>query len=135
MPPRRRANQPPDEIGEEGWISPCLSADRTGSRPGVGERFLHFFVRTPTSENPRRHAMKTERESRRPPMEQSDEADAKQLDFARQQGEVLGRVADFMMHEEADDGGENRAGDYLVALRRGGGRGAPSLEGRRSGVA
>ena len=53
-------------------------------------------------------------EARTPPMESSDEADPKMLDMARRQGDALQEAARFMMYEEADDGGETHAGDYLV---------------------
>ena len=47
-------------------------------------------------------------------METSGEAEPKMLDMARRQGEALKEAADFMMHEEADHGGETHAGDFLV---------------------
>lgn len=50
-----------------------------------------------------------------PPMEKSDEADAEQLQFARVQGGTYKEALEFMANEEADDGGETRAGDYVVA--------------------
>lgn len=53
-------------------------------------------------------------QARTPPMESSDEARPEMLDMAREQGRALGRAAEFMMNEEADDGGEAHAGDFLV---------------------
>jgi len=50
-----------------------------------------------------------------PPMQKSDEADLKQLQFARVQGDTYAEALSFMANEEADDGGETRAGDYIVA--------------------
>ena len=52
--------------------------------------------------------------ARTPPMESSDEAKANMLRMARKQGDALKEAAEFMMKEEADDGGEAHAGDYLV---------------------
>ena len=49
-----------------------------------------------------------------PPAEPSDEATSEELAMAREQGEVLGRVLAHMTDEVAHDGGETRAGDYLV---------------------
>lgn len=50
-----------------------------------------------------------------PPMLKSDEADDKQLDMARAQGDAYQRTLKHMATEEADDGGEQAAGDYIVA--------------------
>jgi len=44
----------------------------------------------------------------------TSEADAKQLDLARAQGEAYGRALTHMTTEVAADGGEQNAGDYLV---------------------
>lgn len=50
-----------------------------------------------------------------PPMDpNTSEATAKQLDLARAQGEAYGRALNYMTDEVAHDGGERRAGDYLV---------------------
>ncbi len=49
-----------------------------------------------------------------PPMRPSDEADAKTLQMAREQGQALERALKYMAEEEAHDGGEKRAGDFLV---------------------
>lgn len=51
---------------------------------------------------------------RRPPMEPSDEASESQLDLARDQGSAVERALEHMAEEVATDGGETRAGDYLV---------------------
>lgn len=59
-------------------------------------------------------ATRTVPEPRMPPMETSDEAKPKMLEMARKQGQALKEAADFMMNEEADDGGETHAGDFLV---------------------
>lgn len=53
-------------------------------------------------------------QDRRPPMRQSDEADREQLRLAREQGDALQRAIDEMTESEAHDGGEKRAGDYLI---------------------
>lgn len=50
-----------------------------------------------------------------PPMDpNTSEATAKQLDLARAQGEAYGNALTYMTGTVADDGGEQRAGDYLV---------------------
>ena len=46
----------------------------------------------------------------------SDEADAKQLEMARQEGEAYHRSLNYMANEVADTGGEQQAGDYIVAF-------------------
>lgn len=52
---------------------------------------------------------------RRPPMDpNTSEATAEQLDYARAQGEAYGRALEYMTGTVANDGGEQRAGDYLV---------------------
>jgi len=48
-------------------------------------------------------------------MEKSDEANEKQLEMARQQGEQYQRALQHMATEVADTGGEQRAGEYIVA--------------------
>ena len=51
----------------------------------------------------------------RPPMDpRSDEASTEQLELARAQGEAYGRALELMTGEVAHDGGQRRAGDYLV---------------------
>ena len=50
----------------------------------------------------------------RPPMEPSDEASESQLELARDQGSAVERASEHMTEEVATDGGETRAGDYLV---------------------
>ena len=50
-----------------------------------------------------------------PPMKTSDEANTKQLDMARKQGETYVKALEHMAQTVANDGGEQRAGDYLVA--------------------
>ena len=50
-----------------------------------------------------------------PPMDPStDEADERQLALAREQGDAYRRALDHMATEVAEDGGTQRAGDYLV---------------------
>jgi Fe2+ transport protein len=50
-----------------------------------------------------------------PPMDpHTSEADARQLQFAREQGEAYGRALRHMTDEVAHDGGQEQAGDYLV---------------------
>jgi hypothetical protein len=50
-----------------------------------------------------------------PPMDpNTDEATAEQLEAARAQGDAYGRAFDLMANKVADDGGEQRAGDYLI---------------------
>ena len=44
----------------------------------------------------------------------SDEANEEQLRLAKEQGEALQRAIDEMTKSEAYDGGEQRAGDYLI---------------------
>ena len=51
-----------------------------------------------------------------PPMDpNTDEADAKQLDLARQQGESYRRALEHMANDVAHDGGMQEAGEYLIA--------------------
>lgn len=50
----------------------------------------------------------------KPPMVKSDEATEEQLQMARKQGEALEKALRHMIEQEADDGAEQRAGDYLV---------------------
>ncbi|MBA3533957.1 MAG: iron transporter [Ardenticatenales bacterium] len=52
---------------------------------------------------------------KKPPMKASDEATLKQLDMAKAQGASYKEALMHMAKEEADDGGEKRAGDYIVA--------------------
>jgi len=52
----------------------------------------------------------------RPPAEVSDEASQEQLELARQQGEAYMRALSTMSRRVAYVGGEQRAGDYLVAF-------------------
>ena len=50
-----------------------------------------------------------------PPMNpDTSEATEKQLALAREQGEATGRALEHMIGDVAHDGGEKRAGDYLV---------------------
>lgn len=50
-----------------------------------------------------------------PPMDpNTSEATAEQLDLARAQGQAYGRALNYMTGTVAHDGGEQRAGDYLV---------------------
>lgn len=50
-----------------------------------------------------------------PPMVPSDEATEEQLQMAREQGAAYRKALLHMASEEADDGGEQRAGDYIIA--------------------
>lgn len=51
----------------------------------------------------------------KPPMKTSDEAKKDQLEMARRQGEAYVKALKEMANKEADDGGEKRAGQYVVA--------------------
>ncbi len=58
----------------------------------------------------------TEPTAATPPMDpDTDEATANQLELARAQGEAYGRALAHMVGEVADDGGERRAGHYVIA--------------------
>jgi hypothetical protein len=50
----------------------------------------------------------------KPPMQLSDEAKTDQLHLARQQGDAYVKALNEMVKRTADDGGEQRAGDYVV---------------------
>ena len=53
--------------------------------------------------------------TQRPPMDpNTDEADEKQLDLARQQGESYRRALEHMANNVAHDGGTQTAGEYLI---------------------
>lgn len=54
-------------------------------------------------------------ETKKPPMKKSDEAKPEQLDMAREQGDAYVKALKHMASEEAEDGGEKRAGNYVVA--------------------
>lgn len=54
-------------------------------------------------------------QTKKPPMETSDEANREQLEMARRQGDAYVEALNHMAQEEADDGGEQAAGDYIVA--------------------
>ncbi len=51
----------------------------------------------------------------KPPMVSSDEANERQLEMARAQGEAYQHALNHMATKEAHDGGEQPAGDYIVA--------------------
>jgi uncharacterized protein involved in high-affinity Fe2+ transport len=54
-------------------------------------------------------------ESRKPPMDpSSSEADAKQLELARKQGDTYKEALEYMASEVAHDGGMQPAGEYLI---------------------
>jgi hypothetical protein len=53
-------------------------------------------------------------EARTPPMKPSKEATEETLQMAREQGKTLEKALKHMTQEEAHDGGEVAAGDYLV---------------------
>jgi hypothetical protein len=50
-----------------------------------------------------------------PPAKPSDEADKKQIKMAKAEGEAYYRSLQYMARHVADSGGEQRAGDYIVA--------------------
>lgn len=52
--------------------------------------------------------------TRTPPTKPSDEADRKQLDMARAEGDAYQASLRYMAEEVADSGGTQRAGDYIV---------------------
>ena len=58
--------------------------------------------------------MTGQQQGHEPPMRPSDEANKEQLQLARAQGEALTRALEHMTGNEAHDGGEQAAGDYLV---------------------
>lgn len=63
--------------------------------------------------------------AKEPPMDpNTSEATAEQLDFARAQGEAYGRALKYMTDEVAQDGGQQRTGDYLIGY-------ADEINGRR----
>jgi hypothetical protein len=47
-------------------------------------------------------------------MRASDEATKEQLQMAKEQGDALGKALHHMVSQEADDGAEKAAGDYVV---------------------
>ena len=51
----------------------------------------------------------------KPSMIESEEASRKQLDLAHAQGEAYVEALNHMAYEEAHDGGEKPAGDYVIA--------------------
>lgn len=53
---------------------------------------------------------------RNPPAKPSDEADRKQLELARQEGGKYLASLEYMANEVADNGGKQRAGDFIVAF-------------------
>lgn len=53
-------------------------------------------------------------QSQKPPMRSSDEATQEQLELAKGQGQALQKALEHMTQKEADDGGEKRAGDFLI---------------------
>ena len=53
--------------------------------------------------------------ARTPPATPSDEADRKQLDMARQEGEAYQRSLQYMIDNVADSGAKQPAGDYVIA--------------------
>jgi uncharacterized protein involved in high-affinity Fe2+ transport len=54
-------------------------------------------------------------DEQRPPMEpETEEASQEQLDAAKAKGDAYGRALELMTQKVADDGGEQRAGDYLI---------------------
>jgi uncharacterized protein involved in high-affinity Fe2+ transport len=52
---------------------------------------------------------------RTPPEQPSDEADRKQLEMARAEGDACHRSLLYMAQQVADSGGQQRAGNYIVA--------------------
>ncbi|MBY0226009.1 MAG: iron transporter [Hyphomicrobium sp.] len=53
--------------------------------------------------------------SRNPSGQPSDEADKKQLEMAKEEGEAYHRSLLYMANEVADTGGQQHCGDYIVA--------------------
>ena len=49
-------------------------------------------------------------------MEPSDEADERQLELAREEGDAYGRALQYMMEEVAETGGTTEAGDFRVGF-------------------
>lgn len=58
--------------------------------------------------------MSTSREAKPPMDPDTSEADSKQLDFAREQGDAYGRALQHMTEVVAHDGGAQEAGDYII---------------------
>lgn len=56
-----------------------------------------------------------DKNTKTPPMKKSDEAKPEQLDMARAQGDAYVTALKHMAKEEADSGGEKKAGNYVVA--------------------
>lgn len=54
-------------------------------------------------------------QAKKPPMQESNEADQEQLEMARKQGEAYQKALRHMSEEEADTGGSQAAGNYVVA--------------------
>lgn len=86
-----------------------LYQDETSS--GGTSRFFKFVDR---------HSIDTKEATRmntssKPPTKVSDEAKENQLQLARQQGDAYKQALMEMVNNAADDGGEQRAGDYIVA--------------------
>ena len=54
--------------------------------------------------------------SKEPPNRPSDEADEKQLEQAKAEGQAYVQSLDYMANEVADTGGKKRAGEYLVGF-------------------
>lgn len=50
-----------------------------------------------------------------PPMKESNEATASQLELARLEGDATGRAVEEMITQVADDGAEVEAGEYYIA--------------------
>lgn len=59
--------------------------------------------------------MSDQTRSATPPMKESDEATAPQLELARLEGDATGRAVEEMVTQVADDGAEVEAGEYYVA--------------------
>src|SRR3954447_20123241 len=69
-----------------------------------------------------------------PPMDpNTDEAEAKQLDLARQQGESYRRALEYMANDVAHDGGMQAAGEYLIGYAVEEAEGMYDWEGGNSG--
>ena len=51
-----------------------------------------------------------------PPMQKSDEANEKQLEMAKKQGDAYKKALEHMANEEADTGNMKAAGNYMVAF-------------------
>ncbi len=87
---------------------PAPAAEDVGHEPTVGQDPFQ-----PPDEQKGATPM-TRNESIPPMNPHSDEASVQQLELARVQGDAYGQALEFMTGKVAQDGGQQRAGDYLV---------------------